>query len=101
MQVPLSDPSLCPRHYPDTVSGSDTWLILDGVRDVLHEFLDPTAEVAAEFVYNVSLDVGPMLIDQFGEGHPVQASDLRNLLQCHTTAFPELKVSHPLFEFES
>ena len=44
---------------------------------MLDQFFDPADEVAAELVDNVCLDVGPMLVRQLGQGHPVQAGRLR------------------------
>jgi hypothetical protein len=67
---------------------------------MFNQFLDPAREVAAELVDNVCLDVRPILVDQFREGHAVQVRGFRNLLKGHPTPFPEFEVGDPFFQFE-
>lgn len=66
------------------------------IRQVLHELLNPAPEVAAQLVDDVGLDVRAVVVCKLGQGHPVQAGCLGNLLKRYAAPLTKLEISNPL-----
>lgn len=82
------------------VSWGDIRMIGGAIGYVLDEILDAAAEVGAQLVEHVRLNVRTMLIDQLRERHSAQARSCRDFLQLYPSAFTKFEFRDPFFELE-